>query len=87
MLGVKYLVVHPIFKIDDEIIQDRDTFISVNAEAIRRWLPLAQERNVVLLSENILWGASADPNYCVLKFTATDGRFYGDYYPRSFVIE
>ena len=28
-----------------------------------------------------------DPNYCVLKFTATDGRFYCDFYPRSFVIE
>ena len=27
-----------------------------------------------------------DPNYCVLKFTATDGRFYSDYYPRSFVL-
>ena len=28
-----------------------------------------------------------DPNYCALKFTATDGRFYSDFYPRSFVIE
>ena len=28
-----------------------------------------------------------DPNYYVLKFTATDGRFYSDFYPRSFVIE
>jgi len=28
-----------------------------------------------------------DPNYCVLKFTAIDGRFYSDYYPRSFIIE
>ena len=28
-----------------------------------------------------------DPNYCVLKFTAIDGRFYSDYYPRSFVLE
>ena len=28
-----------------------------------------------------------DPNYCVLRFTAIDGRFYSDYYPRSFVIE
>ena len=27
-----------------------------------------------------------DPNYCVLKFTATDGRFYSDFYPRSFVL-
>ena len=28
-----------------------------------------------------------DSNYCVLKFTATDGRFYSDFYPRSFVLE
>ena len=32
-------------------------------------------------------GGVTDPNYCVLKFTATDGRFYSDSYPRSFVIE
>ena len=28
-----------------------------------------------------------DPNYCVLKFTAFDGRFYSDFYPRSFLID
>ena len=32
-------------------------------------------------------GGVNDPNYCVLKFTAMDGRFYSDFYPRSFVIE
>ena len=32
-------------------------------------------------------GGVNDPNYCVLKFTAINGRFYSDYYPRSFVIE
>ena len=31
-------------------------------------------------------GGVTDPNYCVLKFTATDGRFYSDFYPRSFVL-
>ena len=31
-------------------------------------------------------GGVTDPNYCVLKFTATDGRFYSNFYPRSFVI-
>ena len=31
-------------------------------------------------------GGVTDPNYCVLKFTTTDGRFYSDFYPRSFVI-
>ena len=32
-------------------------------------------------------GGVTDPNYCVLKFTAIDGRLYSDYYPRSFVLE
>lgn len=32
-------------------------------------------------------GGVTDPNYCVLKFTATDDRFYSDFYPRSFVIK
>ena len=32
-------------------------------------------------------GGVTDPGYCVLKFTAIDGRFYSDFYPRSFVIE
>ena len=32
-------------------------------------------------------GGVTDPKYCALKFTATDGRFYSDFYPRSFVIE
>ena len=40
-------------------------------------------------SKELIWreGDTEYPNYCVLKFTATDGRFYSDYYPRSFVIE
>ena len=46
-------------------------------------------------SKEIIWrdgdeeyypGGVTDPNYCVLKFTATDGRFYSDYYPRNFVL-
>ncbi len=32
-------------------------------------------------------GGVTDPNYCVLKFTAADGRFYSDFYPRSFVMD
>jgi len=31
-------------------------------------------------------GGVTDPNYCVLKFTAIEGRFYSDYYPRTFVL-
>ncbi|MBO6027515.1 MAG: GNAT family N-acetyltransferase [Bacteroidales bacterium] len=32
-------------------------------------------------------GGVTDPDYCVLKFTAKDGRFYSDFNPMSFVIE
>ena len=31
-------------------------------------------------------GGVTDPNYCVLRFTTTDGRFYSDFNPRSFVL-
>ena len=61
VLGARYLVVHPIHAADGSIIDDKQVFISMNAAAIRKWLPLAEERGVVLLSENILWGASKDP--------------------------
>ncbi len=47
-------------------------------------------------SKNMIWRKGdtqyypegvTDPNYCVLKFTASEGRFYSYFYPRSFVIE
>lgn len=62
VLGAKYLVVHPVWRDENgEIIENKQKFISVNAEAIKKWLPLAEKCGVVLLSENILWGASKDP--------------------------
>ena len=62
VLGAKYLVVHPIWRDGNgNTINTRLRFIRVNAEAIRQWLPLAEECGVTLLSENILWGASANP--------------------------
>jgi len=61
-LGAKYLVLHPMGRRpDDTIIEDREEFIRVNAEAVRPWLELAQRCGVVILSENLLGGASADP--------------------------
>ena len=46
-------------------------------------------------SKEIIWregdteyypGGVTDPDYCVLRFTALDGRFYSDYNPRSFIL-
>ena len=61
-LGARYLVVHPVWKDrNGNIIKSRLRFLQVNADAIKQWLPMAEELGVTLLSENILWGASSDP--------------------------
>lgn len=77
ILGAKYLVVHPIFNIDGEAIEDADEFIDVNAKAVEKWLPLAKERGVVLLSENILWGASSDPRVIADLVKRVDSPWFG----------
>ena len=77
VLGAGYLVVHPIFQIDGEVIDDKAEFISINASAIEKWLPLAKERGVVLLSENILWGSSSDPCIIADLVKDVDSPYFG----------
>ena len=50
-------------------------------------MPLTEEVLGTNADEQSYPGGVTDPNYCVLRFTATDGRFYSDFYPRSFVID
>ena len=62
VLGARYLVVHPIWhEKNGKTIRSKLRFLQVNVDAIKEWLPKAEECGVVLLSENILWGASSDP--------------------------
>lgn len=62
IMGIRYLVVHPIWRdADGTVIGDRDTFLSVNAEGMKTMMDSADRYGVILLSENLLWGASADP--------------------------
>ena len=61
-LGARYLVVHPVFRDSSgNEIKGKTQFITANTKAINKWLAKAEECGVVLLSENILWGASSDP--------------------------
>ena len=61
-LGAKYMVLHPVWRnADGSIIEDREEFISRNAVEYGRWLDKARGCGVVILSENLLWGASKDP--------------------------
>ncbi|MBR4726879.1 MAG: TIM barrel protein [Clostridia bacterium] len=77
-LGARYLVVHPIFRDSaGNEIKSKAAFIRTNAKAIKKWLPKAQECGVVLLSENILWGASSDPRIIAELVEAVDSDWFG----------
>ena len=78
VLGARYLVVHPIWRdADGNGISSKKAFIKLNAEAIRAWLPLAEECGVVLLSENILWDASRDPRNIAALVEDVDSDWFG----------
>lgn len=61
ILGIRYLVIHPIHEAEGRILTDEAEFIARNAEIIRGFLPLAEAHGVVILTENLLWGASISP--------------------------
>ena len=77
VIGAKYCVVHPAYQQSGVTITDNETFISVNAGYIRSFLPLAEECGVVLLSENLLWGASADPRIISALVEEVDSPWLG----------
>lgn len=61
ILGAGYIVVHPVCRENGEIIETAEQFIRVNAEAYGACIEAAEKHGVVVLSENLLWGASKDP--------------------------
>lgn len=78
VLGARYLVVHPIWhEKNGHTIQTKLRFLQINADAIKKWLPKAEECGVVLLSENILWGASSDPRIIAELVRKVDSDWFG----------
>ncbi|MBR6702658.1 MAG: TIM barrel protein, partial [Clostridia bacterium] len=78
VMGAKYCVVHPVCKDENgKVIESRRKFISVNAEAIREYLPLAEKCGVIILSENILWGASKDPRIIADLVKEVNSPYFG----------
>ena len=77
-IGARYLVVHPIWRDKNgDIIKSKLRFLQINADAIKKWLPKAEECGVVLLSENILWGASSDPRIIADLVEKVDSDWFG----------
>ena len=77
VLGARYCVVHPVYSKDGSTLTDKDMFIRLNADLIRNMLPLAEACGVVLLSENILWGASGDPRIIADLVKEVNSPFFG----------
>jgi sugar phosphate isomerase/epimerase len=77
ILGAKYLVVHPIYKHEDgSFIMDDEEFVKVNAEAIMPLVEYVEKQNVILLSENILWGSSIKATAISALVEAVNSPFF-----------
>lgn len=62
ILGIRYMVVHPIFQSPDgHIYENADEFLAVNQKAFEPLVTEAADYGLTLLSENLLWGASIPP--------------------------
>lgn len=62
ILGIRYMVVHPVFRGEDgQIIDDPEAFLAVNQQHFARLAAEAAKYDVIILSENLLWGASIPP--------------------------
>jgi len=61
ILGVKFLVVHPLWKKAEEVYFEGEEFLTVNTEAYLPLVDLAAEYGITILTENLLWGSSIFP--------------------------
>ena len=77
LLGATSIVAHPIHEIDGHVIHDLDEFIRVNKEAVEPLLPLMEKYGLILLSENILWGATIHAGNIVELVKAVDSPYFG----------
>ncbi len=58
MLGTEYIVVHPCCHMGTRAITDEEEYIRHNSEMIKPLLETAEKHGVILLTENLLNGAS-----------------------------
>lgn len=77
ILGVRYLVIHPVHEADGQIFTDDEAFIAYNTEIIRGLLPYAERHGVIILTENLLWGSSISPSVIADLVRAVDSPHFG----------
>ena len=77
ILGARYIVAHPLHEYDGHTLNDPEEFVRVNKAAVEPLLPLMEKLGLILLSENILWGATIDPANIVELVKAVNSPFFG----------
>ena len=78
ILGIRYLVVHPIWKNAEGVaITDTEEFVSVNATSILPILETAKAHGVIILTENLLWGASIRLSAISETVARVDSPYFG----------
>ena len=58
-------------------LEDAETFIRKNVSALEPWLETAERAGVVILSENLLWGASKDPRNIASLVREVNSPYFG----------
>lgn len=63
VMGIKYTVVHPVWRCaDGHIIKTVEEYYSVNLPLFKEILGYAEKYGITLLNENLLWGPSIFPD-------------------------
>ena len=86
ILGIKYLVVHPHVNDWEKELPgeppyshpfEREEFIGLNKPRYERLMGLAEKYNVIILSENLLWGAGIKPTVMSELVEAVNSPWFG----------
>lgn len=77
LLGIRYMVVHPVCRNENGTIENEEEFIRLNAQLIRPQLEVAEKHGVILLSENLLWGASIHAQTISKLVDEVDSPWFG----------
>lgn len=78
ILGIKYTVVHSLWNRGNGIsYENEDEFLTVNVNAIKPLLEHAEKNNVIILTENLLWGASIYPKVMSKLVSEVNSPWFG----------
>ena len=78
ILGISYMVIHPVYRDENgQYVHNAEQFISMNAQAVRPLLAHAERTGVVILSENLLRGASIPPSVIAELVERVNSPWFG----------